>query len=551
MTDLPRRAVLPPPRRALETGTPSDSRLPHPAAASPIRRRRRWILLGLLGVLVLGTWIGIRFLNRWRIESEGFRINTARRLSELTERRLIFSRFQQVGNHELANASLTITPTHQDLLGAATLTNLDAQFAPGSWLADDWIIRALRIRRAELAFQPSKPVDAHMVWQTTQSPVDRGGSRAQGFRLGMTSDPASVLVESGRIDQLDLTWPGQNGAPESLRNLEGNFRVTDQTVQLELINGQLDTAVWPPFPVRQINAQLKGTSLQIISARLGFTAEHDVRVSGQADLTPAGRLELTADISPVLLRHMLPVGWTNTVYGTFDASNAAWLSHFAPDQPGSRFSGPFRVKGLVLRGMPFVDKIANLLRRPELAIMEFPTCTGNFVWTPQNTSLTDLSASLQGDLLRLRGSVTVAPGESIAGRLTFEANEAYFAGMAPAEAALFSPGPEGYRSLTVTLAGRDQAITDDINIANPVIISNPPAVLERPRISLPPGTVPAAPPATPAPATPAPGTPAPGTPAAGTPAPGTIQLRPVVPPPVVPPPSDAELERSFNDIIGR
>ena len=49
---------------------------------------------------------------RWRIEGEGFRINSARRISELIDAQVSLSRFRQASNNELTNASLSITPVH-------------------------------------------------------------------------------------------------------------------------------------------------------------------------------------------------------------------------------------------------------------------------------------------------------------------------------------------------------------------------------------------------------------------------------------------------------
>lgn len=547
------RASLPPPRRALDPSTIPDrsSRLTDRAIAGPRRKWWLWVVVGLVLITAL-VLVGIRMLNRWRIEGEGFKVNAARRVSELAERKVTFSRFRQTAGDQLSNATLTLTPTHQDLLSSAVFSEMTADFSSGSWLADDWLIRSLRIRRADLAFQPGKVLDETTLWNTTPLPVDRGARTEGGFRLSMTSNPNAIVLESGRIDALNLSWPGPTGKPETLTELMGNFRHLNDTVQLELTNGVLDTSFWPPFPVRQLNAELRGTALKIVGARLGFTAEHEFRVTGVADLTPSGKVELNADITPVLLRHILPETWINTVNGSFESNNTQWISHIGQG-PTASLTGSFRVRGLVLRGLPFVDKLANLLRKAELSILEFPNLTGDFAWTPQGTVLTNLSASGANDLLRMKGKISVITGESVSGDLTFEANEAFFAGLPDDSPNLFTPGPEGYRTLNVHFTGTDPALQDNIGIANPVIIQNRPIVIEKPRLTLPPGVVPPAPPAPSQPA--APGTTAPSTtPAPSRPASNPVPptaLRPVVPVPVPRPPSDAELERSFNEIIGR
>ncbi|MDB6071881.1 MAG: hypothetical protein JWL81_3052 [Verrucomicrobiales bacterium] len=551
------RTVLPAPRRPLN---PTEERedfpkTPRVAIASQGKKSKAWLyLLITLALLGLGGWIGVRQLNRVRIEGEGFRVNAARRISELIGRPLSIARFRQSGPDELTTASFKLTPNHRDLLENFDVSTLNLRFAPGSWLADDWAIRDLRINQANLSFQPAKPMDQKSMWEAAPAPFDRGASN-QGFRLSMTSDPASVLVETGRFEELNFTWPGPTGKPESLTKLQGNFNVSGPTLTMEIAGGLLDTAAWPAFALRQANARLTGTKLEIVSARLGFTPDHDVRLTGTADLVPDGKIDLKADISPVLLKHFLPTAWANTVMGSFEAPEAAWLSHFK-DGPPATLSGPFRVKGLVLRTLPFVDKIATILRNPTLALMEFPVLTGKFAWTPGGTYLTDLSAVSKDELLRLKGRVTSQPGENLSGTLTVEARDTLFIGLPPGSESFFTPsGEEGWRSLTFNIGGSENAITDTIEIANPSVIRSRPASathsFDEPRMSLPPGTpLPKSALPAPAPSAAANPVPVPAVPAATPPTPRPAP-RPATAPAAPRPPSDAELERSFNDILGR
>ncbi len=527
-TSLLSKAVLPPPRSGEGDRATSKKRIPRQAAQ---RRRRRWMYALLSLIFLAGaTWFGIRLLNRWRIEGEGFRVNAARRVSELADRRVTFSRFQQTGPDQLGNASLTVSPTFQDLLSSATFTNLTSQLAAGSLMSEDWTLRSLRFQKADLAFDPAKKMDAATMWQTGPAPVDRGvPSQSNGFRLGLTSEPAAIVLESGYFDELNLTWPGPEGKPESLTQLEGNFHLAGPALRVEMSGGLLDTASWPPFPVHQINAKLQGSTLEIVSARLGFTAGHEIRVTGSAELVPAGRLQLSGDIAPILLKHLLPENWSTNVLGSFETTGSQWLSHFQSGPPPT-LSGPFLVRGAVLRGLPFVEKIATLLRKPELALMEFPTFSGQFIWTPQTTRISAISAITKDGLLRLKGDLTVTPEGNLGGQLVFEANDAYFAGLPSLEPQLFSPSAEGWRTLIVSFGGGDKPVTDNIPAPQPAAAQNrPAAVPPAPRLSLPDEVSP--PPATaprPAPRQPVPASPRP--------------TRPL---------SEAELEKQFNEIIGR
>ena len=526
------RTVLPPPRRREGSANSRPEKSPRPVSGQV--RPRRWIyLIVVLVLLALGIWLGIHLLNRWRLEGEGFRVNAGRRLSELAERRVSTARFRQTGSYQLGTATFSVQPVHSDLLASAAFTNVSAEFTPGSWLADEWTVPTLRFQQGDLVFQPEKKLDEQSMWTMLPEPVNRTVAASGGFRFGMTSDPASIALEQGRFDQLNLSWPGPGNKLESLSGMLGNFRLIDGALQLELSGGLLDTAAWPPFAVRQINARLRGTTLEIVSARVGLTADHEVRLTGSAQLAPDGQLNLTADISPLLLKHLLPDLWANTVLGSFEAKEAVWKSQFKTG-PAASFGGPFRVTGLVLRGLPFVDKIANLLRKPELALVEFPLLTGEFQWTPAGTRLTGLSATTADGLLRLTGNAGALPSRGFEAELRIDASEAYFAGLPGEGSALFSSGPDGWRSLTFTLGGTDGNITDNIGTAAPVILQSrpPPPSLEMPRMSLPPGVAHPAAPKTPA-------------------TPPSVAPVPVRPAPPNRPPSDGELERQFKDLLGR
>ena len=185
--------MLPPPRRSEAEGKPPSRSARPGTTLAP--RRRWWIYVLAASVLAgLGIWFGIRLMNRWRIEGEGFRVNVSRRLSELADRRVSTARFRQTGSQQLSTATLALAPARQDLLSSAALANVTADLTPGSWLADDWTIQSLRFRQADFAFQPNKPPLDDTLWSSTPAPVNRGVAPKSEFRISMTSDPATVLV---------------------------------------------------------------------------------------------------------------------------------------------------------------------------------------------------------------------------------------------------------------------------------------------------------------------------------------------------------------------
>lgn len=535
------RTVLPPPRH--------DSIAPKKSGARPLpgqRRFSKWLLLLIsLILLTVGIWGGIRRLNRWRVEGEGFSINLGRRVSELMDRRVMIGRLRQNDADHLTTASITFTPALQDLLDSAAFSGVSAQLAPAAaGSSSDWTLRSLRFQRADLAFLPVKKLDQTLK-NMGPAVLNRGGQEAPPFRMGLSADPAAISVESGSMSQLNLTWPDTPASPGSLTGLEGNFRVNGKVLSAEFTGGLLQTSGLPTLALHQLNARLDGTALEVVNARLGFTAGHEVRMTGQAALTPSGKIELQVDITPILLKHILPEIWVNRVRGTFESTGATWLSHFQSG-PAPALSGSFKIRGLVLRDLPFVDKIATLLRKPDLVLLEFPVLSGEYRWTPHGTTFTGLTGTTTDGLLTFQANqINVIPGEANSGTCTVEANESYFAGL-PAEAVtLFSSSRPDWRAIRFSLGGRDTDLTDDIRIPVPTIIKNRPlnSNPEMPQKAAPAGGTAPTPPTAPPPAA---QVTRPG-PNANPARPAPLPAAPAPPPP----PSDAELERQFRELIGK
>lgn len=513
-----------------------------------------WIL-GITTLAILiggGGFIGFQTLNKVRVEGDGFKVNVSRRVSELAGRRVSFSRFREAEKYSVGTASMAVTPEFNDLLGSAEFTDLMLKMTPASWMSDDWTLPEVRMRNVNLTFQPLKVMDTGTMLQTNPVPVDRGAVGKGGFRMGVTSDPASISVESGQFESLNLSWPGPEGKPESLSKMEGYFRPMDGAVNLEIRGGILDTAAWPPFKVEQINARVKGTALEILSARVAISDTSIARLSGKAELVPDGKLELTADIQPVLLKDLLPDFWNSRIAGQFVSEGAKWVSQFKSGPP-AEFSGPFTGRGIVFQNLGFVDKIANFLRKPELTLMEFSEFRGNFSWTAKRVRISEIAAQTQDNLLKLSGWVEVVPGESVAAQLRVEASEAFFAGLS-GPPPFFKPSGDGFLAMDFELSGRGNVVQDNIPVPVPVMMERGPEA--GPRMSLPQGANVPAPsfapqsPQTPRTVTPVPAGPS-GKPPTSINAPSITPSDELAPPPVPREKSAAELEADFNRLIGR
>lgn len=498
------------------------------------------------GVLILvgAGFLGVRMLNRIRVEGDGFKVNVARRVSELAGRKVSFGRFQLASSTTFGTPVVSVTPGMTDLVGSMEMNDLMAELTAGSWMSDNWVLNDLHIRGINVSLQPEKTLSPGNMFPV---PVERAQSADGGFRLSITSDPSSIALQTGSFEQLDVSWPGPTGKPESLTKVEGSFRAGEGTLSLETRGGLLETSIMHPLEVQKMNVSLKGSTLDIVSARLVLSRTCTALLSGKAEMVPDGKIELKAEIPPVLLRDILPAVWGEHLAGQFTSSGAKWVSHFKSGPP-AEFSGPFTGHGMVIQGFDFIDKIAHLLQDPRLSLLEFQDFKGNFSWTPQGVALKDLSAQSQDGRMRLSGFVEVSAEGSLKGKLHIEASDIYFVARLKTPVPIFTPSGEGWYATDFTISGRNGEINDSIPIVTPVIIQGDrhafPEIGE-PRMTAPPGVtppeirrspepVPAAPPAESVPVTPA------------------LRIPQVAPaPPAARQKSPKEIENEFNELIGK
>jgi hypothetical protein len=215
------------------------------------------------------------------------------------------------------------------------------------------------------------------------------------------------------------------------------------------------------------------------------------------------------------------------------ARNARFHAGFS-EGPERALEGEFTVAGCVLRGLPFVNKLADALRKPELSILEFPSLAGRFKWSPSaGLEVTGLSGEREG-VLRLSGNVSVNPNGAVTGQLKAEASESALIARGSSAPAFFGPVSDGWAAVEFSVSGTALVISDTLPLPQTG------AVPAAPGGRVPDNTAPA--PSVPAPnpvSTPAPAVASPAAPAS--PVPPAPKRRPRL--------NDAQLEKAFNDLL--
>jgi hypothetical protein len=428
------------------------------------RRRRRTLITVLVGIAVLlvGGWYGVKFFQRLRLEGETFRLGVNRRISAELGCKVEFTRLHEGGDRSLAATEATLTATGGGLLESGKFGNVSAGMTGSSWFSNEWGIKTLSISSGVLQFNPRRvpaPADA--------KPLAAARESAGGFRWSISPEPDLITIDGLRIvNGLDLEWPSASGeSAESLRGLMGGVKLPREGgMEGAFIKGTLTARGLPEIAVEHITWKLAGTRLEIPGASARFGPGPLMEITGHADLVPEGNLALKVSILDTQLQTLLPARWRERISGALTAKDCDFTAAFGKG-PERAFSGSFTIDGALLNGIGFTQKLAHFLQRPDLSVLEFPSLSGSFKWSPSTgLELSALTAERES-LLRLAGRAAVNSTGDIEGRLSISVSERALQARANPVPHPFKPTAEGWAGVSFGIGGTAAAITDDIPLS--------------------------------------------------------------------------------------
>ena len=430
-------------------------------------RRRRRIIIGLvLGIstLILGSWYGFRFFQRLRLEGETFRDGLNRRISNAIGCQVEFTRIHDGGDSSLSAVEGRFDTNYEELLASGDFTGINARLTSTSWVSSEWGIEQLSITRGTLTFDPQRaPTTADSMRFLTQ-----GSERKKdgGFRFSIDPEPGIITLDKLRFTSgLDIEWPSgaTNRKPEAIRGLRGHADIDGPgEMSGRFTDGIIALKEMPPMTIEEVNWRVTGRQLEILGAIL-LIGSGDARseVSGKANLARDGSLDLKVSIQNTLLNRLLPIAWHERVGGMFSVKEATFQSTFGKG-PERRFEGDFTLEGGILRGLPFLNKLAIALQRPDFSQVEFPQLTGHFAWSPSTgLEISNLAGDKDG-VLRLAGSVKVNGTGLLSGRLKASASELALRTRSRDLPHPFGSATGGWASVDFNLSGNATLINDDI-----------------------------------------------------------------------------------------
>jgi hypothetical protein len=189
-----------------------------------------------------------------------------------------------------------------------------------------------------------------------------------------------------------------------------------------------------------------------------------MEITGHADLVPEGNLALKVSIMDTQLLTLLPARWRERISGAFTAKDCDFTAAFGKG-PERTFSGSFTINGALLNGIGFTKKLAHFLQRPDLSVLEFPSLSGNFTWSPSTgLELSGLNAERES-LLRLAGRAAVNSAGDVEGRLSISVSELALQARGNPVPHPFKPTAEGWAGISFGIGGTAAAINDDIPLS--------------------------------------------------------------------------------------
>ena len=432
------------------------------------QRRRRRLTIGLvLGIttLVLAGWYGFRFFQRLRLEGETFREGVNRRTSEAVGCQVEFTRIHDGGDSSLSAVECRFDTRNEDILASGTLFGINADLTGSSWVSSEWGIKQLSITRGMLTFDPQRIPSAADNMKIMPRAAGREKSK-DGFRFSIDPEPDIITLDLIRFTGgLDMEWPSGAGdrKPETIRGLRGHAKLPDDgEIEGAFAGGTIVLKQWPEMRLEQFQWTLKERRLGITGAQIVIgSGEARAAIAGHADLIKEGSLDLKVTIESSLLKFFLPAAWQERVGGLFSTKDASFRAAFGKG-PERKFEGDFTLEGGVLRGMGFINKLADSLQRRALSPLEFPQLTGHFAWSPSSgMEITNLAGDKEG-LLRLAGDVKVNAAGVVSGRLKASASEIALSDRTVDHPHPFGSVADGWASVEFNLSGSATLVNDDL-----------------------------------------------------------------------------------------
>jgi hypothetical protein len=407
--------------------------------------RRRWLVITGCVIAAIAFLIGIAFvlinpaLTRY---FEGPRFRVA--LEQETAKGLHFpaSEFAPIWRTGLLSAESESFKARE---GRKAITRLDAQritarFNPLGVFLRRWQIDDLRIGRGEIGIHIYEP-----------TPEPRPVRPWYFFLL-----PDRVYLKRVWSDDVDVIWP--------MRGDKGGIFQTHLVItphgrdfEYRASGGTLRNPFAPKLAVRQVHLLITRRLFSLYNLDLN-SGDGGIHGEGTTAISGEKHADFVFNWNDVPVREWLPETWN----GNFAGAATGDLQWTGNDYKlaSATITGAVGIKDGRVSALKFLDTIAAVTNRNDLAQLDLDTCRSRFRWREGDCELKDIVIEQSGKF-RIEGTVSFSD-RSLDGTLQIGVTRQYLAWL-PHPEEVFSREAGGYLWTTVHLSGTLQSPQQDLS----------------------------------------------------------------------------------------
>lgn len=317
-------------------------------------------------------------------------------------------------------------------------------------------------------------------WQIDDLHIDRGTIRIHVYEPKPEPQPVRpwyfvflpdrVYLKRIWSDHVDITWP--------MRDKTGGIFETRLVItpygrdfEYRASGGTLKNPLMPDLAVRQVHLLITKKLFTLYALDLN-SVDGSVQAKGTAVIVGEKHADFSFKWNDVPVREWIPKTWT----GNFGGAGSGDLHWIGNDYKlaAATMTGAVTVKGGRLSGLKFLDTIATITSRPDLARLELDECRSRFRWHESDCELSDIAVEQTGKF-RIEGTVSFSD-RSLGGTLQIGVSPKYLEWL-PHPEEVFPRQAGGYLWTTMHLSGTLDSPQQDLSPRLIKALTDSPAAL--------------------------------------------------------------------------
>ena len=404
-----------------------------------MRLRRKPLIfasaIGIFFLLVFAAGVAILFsplLTRY-LEGDGFRVA----MEEETAKGLHFSRaryapIRRTGALTAASDSFE-ADNGRKAMKLLNCHGITAKFDPWGIFLREWRFTNVRVQSGDVEIQiykansealPSKP------W----------------FAIFL---PNRVYLEKIESAQANITWQFRG---ERAGFFGSQLLITPNGRDFDYVatGGRLKMAVVPDLELRHTHLLITKTLLTLYDLDLASDSGTDesIRVQGNAGLGQDKSVDVRANLSSVPIPQWLPAEWKGRLKGS-----AFGDVHWAGKDPkleSSSGEGSLRIKDGRINDVPFLNKLAELARKPSFERLDLNECSASLAWHYPEIDIKEITIEEKGKF-RIEGEISIKR-QAVRGTIKLGLTREYLDWL-PNPEEVFSRRSNGYLWTDIRISG--------------------------------------------------------------------------------------------------